>query len=430
MHHIYPGDEYVNRVMFMVYDQRTAERFGGRYPIPLPGAVADHVVTGTGVIGLTEALADRLEHRTRATMPAGIAPVSLGPRVRRPRWPRRSAGSTPWPRRGRDDDFGRGTKAVEFAFHGPPAPDNRLPNSLMHPLDLAGALHAIAVVGTTFDTNSGPRIGDRGADPREHRADRGPLRRRQLRGRRLRRGIPRRRGDHRSRAWSSVSWPGPTPAAVPSGSGPAVKLAYRDVPAPPDGRRSVVVLHREGVPPWTGSTRWPGPVARRRPGGRAVRGLRLHPSGMEIGGHLLVPGAAGIRRRTDPISLAKAVVQVGDLLDDLDLDRPVLTGSGQGGVVALGAGLLARRTGTSVVCVDAPAAHADLLPAALLAPDPDARILLLAGGPDAGSGLGRIRDLLDAHGIHADSWCWSGEGSRDEGDRAMADHTVEWLQEG
>ncbi len=51
---------------------------------------------------------------------------------------------------------------MEFAFHGPPAPDNRLPNALMHPLDLNGPLYAISVVGTTFDTNSGPRIGPEG----------------------------------------------------------------------------------------------------------------------------------------------------------------------------------------------------------------------------------------------------------------------------
>src|ERR1700733_12288564 len=51
-HHVFSGDEYVNRVLFMVYDQRTAERFGGRYPIPPAGAIADHVVTGEGVDGL------------------------------------------------------------------------------------------------------------------------------------------------------------------------------------------------------------------------------------------------------------------------------------------------------------------------------------------------------------------------------------------
>lgn len=207
-----------------------------------------------------------------------------------------------------------------------------------------------------------------------------------------------------------------------------MKLAYLDRATGSTGD-PVVVLHREGVAPLDEAAR----MADRLPAtGRVILPFgdyAYYPSGMEIGGlcwYRVLPGFEG----TDPISLTKAVVQVGDLLDDLDLDHPVLTGSGQGGVVALGAGLLARRAGTSVVCVDAPAAHADLLPAALLAPDPDARILLLAGGPDAGGGLGRMRDLLDAHGIHADTWCWSGDGSPDEGDQAMADHAVEWLQEG
>ncbi len=161
VHHVYADDEYLNRVMFMVYDQRTAERYGGRYPIPPPGAVADHVVTGKGVAGLTAALSRRLDARTRAEMPPGISPVRLAPEF--------ADGLTASVQRfnamaevGIDDEFGRGTKAVEFAFHGPPAPDNLLPNCTMHPLDLEGQLHAISLVGTTFDTDSGPRIGTEG----------------------------------------------------------------------------------------------------------------------------------------------------------------------------------------------------------------------------------------------------------------------------
>lgn len=160
VHHIYSGDEYLNRVMFMVYDRRTAERFGGRYPIPLPGAVADHVATGTGTAGLADALAEHLRRR-RDAMPAGIAPVVLDPGFAGT-LERTLARFNAMAERGVDEDFGRGTKAVEFAFHGPPAPDNRCPNSLMYPLDAEGPLHAIALVGTTFDTDSGPRTGTSG----------------------------------------------------------------------------------------------------------------------------------------------------------------------------------------------------------------------------------------------------------------------------
>jgi hypothetical protein len=156
-HHVFAGDEYVNRVLFMVYDQRTAERFGGRYPIPPPGAVADHVVVGEGIEGLAAALEERTRTRLPSVFPAGIGPVALDPdfaSTLRSTVARFNAMAES----GRDDDFGRGTKAVEIAFHGPPAADHRLPNPLMHPVDPDGRLYAIALVGTTFDTNSGPRI--------------------------------------------------------------------------------------------------------------------------------------------------------------------------------------------------------------------------------------------------------------------------------
>ncbi len=205
-----------------------------------------------------------------------------------------------------------------------------------------------------------------------------------------------------------------------------MRLAYLDRPTGLTGA-PVVVLHREGVTPADEASRvadrWPEPSRVVLPFGDYA----YYPSGMEIGGlcwYRVLPGFEG----TDPISLTKAVVQVGDLLDDLDLDRPVITGSGQGAVVALGAGLLAGR-GTSVVCVDAPVAHAALLPASLLDSDRPVRILLLAGAPAAGADLGRMRELLDRHGLRADTWCWSGGGTREERDQAMADESARWLQD-
>ena len=161
VHHVFEHDEYVNRIMFMIYDERTARQYGGRYPIPPYGAVADHVVSGIGVAGLTAAVDGRLRGRTRTTMPRGIAPVALAA-VFADTLAGTVARFNTMAEAGRDDEFDRGTKAVESAFHGPPAPDNRLPNPLMHPLDAAGRLFAIFLVGTAFDTNSGPRIGTEG----------------------------------------------------------------------------------------------------------------------------------------------------------------------------------------------------------------------------------------------------------------------------
>ena len=97
-----------------------------------------------------------------------------------------------------------------------------------------------------------------------------------------------------------------------------------------------VVLHREATPPERDAevARATGVV------GRTVTPFgdyAYYPSGMAIGGicwYRLLPGYAGHR----PISLAKAVVQVCDLLDTTAMERPLLAGFGQGAVVALGVG--------------------------------------------------------------------------------------------
>jgi len=161
VHHVFEHDEYVNRIMFMVYDERTAHRFAGRYPIPHEGAVAGHVVSGVGVAGLTGALQERLGGPLRAAMPVGLAPVELVDGFS-DRLLETIGRFNAMAEHGHDRDYGRGSKAVELAFHGPPAPDNRLPNPLLHPLDAGGRLFAIALVGTAFDTNSGPLIGHHG----------------------------------------------------------------------------------------------------------------------------------------------------------------------------------------------------------------------------------------------------------------------------
>ncbi len=199
VHHVFAGDEYVNRVMFMVYDQRTADRFGGRYPIPPPGAIADHVTTGAGVAGLSEALETRLRQSDECRHAARHRPGVVGTRVRRDAWPRPSPISTPWPSAATTTNSVEDPRPSEFAFHGPAAADNRLPNSLMYPIDTAGPLHAISLVGTTFDTNSGPRVGADGQDPGDVRTDQRTLRGGQLRGRSVRGGLSGRRIDHRPR---------------------------------------------------------------------------------------------------------------------------------------------------------------------------------------------------------------------------------------
>ena len=158
-----------------------------------------------------------------------------------------------------------------------------------------------------------------------------------------------------------------------------------------------VVLHREGDP---AVDRMVGLVREAGADGRVVAPFgdyAFYPSGMEIGGlcwYRLLPGYAG----TDPVSLAKAVVQVCDLLDDLDLERPMVAGFGQGAVVALGAGL-ARADGVgAVVSVDPWPAHVPLLPGAVWDTAHAPPVLLAGTHPGDAPKLERLQGVLAARG--------------------------------
>ncbi|MGH9081119.1 MAG: hypothetical protein ACRDYE_13805, partial [Acidimicrobiales bacterium] len=221
-----------------------------------------------------------------------------------------------------------------------------------------------------------------------------------------------------------------------------MKLTYRDLPAATPGRPAVV-LHDRG----TASVDRLVTLA----GASGAVGRVVAPfgdygftaGGMELAGicwYRTVPGCAG----ADPISLARAVVQVGDLLDDLDLDSPALIGWGQGAVVALGTGFLHHGRVASVVCVDATPAHVEALPASVLAaPTPPTVLLVSSGrdravtdeavaGPDVidrDAATTGVEARLRAHGIDTTKWRGPDETGEDQ-DKAMAERIGRWLDDG
>ena len=149
---------------------------------------------------------------------------------------------------------------------------------------------------------------------------------------------------------------------------------------------------------------------------------------MEVGGicwYRVLPGFAG----TDPISLAKAVVQVCDLLDDLALDRPVLDrlGSGRRGRLAPDSSEPERSARWS--CVDAPLGHLELLPGRALAAANRPPILLAATDPSGGPILDQQQRVLSGAGAAPTIWCRV-EGSPDDQDKAVAERIGRWLEDG
>lgn len=209
-----------------------------------------------------------------------------------------------------------------------------------------------------------------------------------------------------------------------------MKLSYRDLPGAAAGRPAVV-LHDRGM---ASADRVAALVEASGAVSRMVvpfGDYGFTSSGMELAGicwYRTVPGYAG----PDPLSLARAVVQVGDLLDDVDLDAPTLVGWGQGAVVALGAGLLRGDRVSSVVGVDTPAAHVAGLPPRVLAPDRPPPVLLL-GASDEGAPSGVTpavgKETLATYGIAATEWRWPG-GADEDRDKAMADEIGRWLSDG
>jgi hypothetical protein len=59
-------------------------------------------------------------------------------------------------RRGVDDDFARGTTAVQLQFNGTVGP-NPFPNGTMHPISTQGPYYAALLTGGTLDTKGGPK---------------------------------------------------------------------------------------------------------------------------------------------------------------------------------------------------------------------------------------------------------------------------------
>jgi pimeloyl-ACP methyl ester carboxylesterase len=204
-----------------------------------------------------------------------------------------------------------------------------------------------------------------------------------------------------------------------------MKLAYRDFPSISSGAPAVV-FHSEGPPSIDRPTRMAqssGAV------GRVVAPFgdyAFYPSGMEVGGicwYRVVPGTTA----ADPITLTKAVVQASDLLDDLGLDRPALIGWGQGGVVALGSALLRPGRVGSVACVDAVAAHLELLPPTALATDGAPPVLLAGTDTAGGQTVADQQDQLRRHGIVTSTWNWTGDDGGEERDKAVAERIGKWI---
>jgi succinate dehydrogenase/fumarate reductase flavoprotein subunit len=156
--------EYPNQLMFMIYDQRTAQAFAGDYPLPADNAEARHVLSGATLAELSNKIGARLEEIKAHTGGLSLASdftTNLQSSINR---------FNQFAKSGVDRDFQRGKHAYDsewFQVFSPMKSDsgwpvNENPSVTMHPLSDQGPFYAIILAAGALDTCGGPVI-DAGA---------------------------------------------------------------------------------------------------------------------------------------------------------------------------------------------------------------------------------------------------------------------------
>lgn len=152
--------EYPNQILFMIFDQRGIEVYGGAYPIPKLPEATPYVIAGATLEELTANLASRLQ-----LLSAKIGNVRLA---------RDFAGAlratmerfNGYAMSGVDAEFQRGSDGHEAEWmnffsrvrRGAPVSKASLPPSTMHPFTSGGPYYAILIGAGALDTSGGPSI--------------------------------------------------------------------------------------------------------------------------------------------------------------------------------------------------------------------------------------------------------------------------------
>ncbi|MCF8473997.1 MAG: FAD-dependent oxidoreductase [Emcibacter sp.] len=152
--------EYPNQLMFMIYDQRTAEAFGGAYPLPKDAKPESHVISGDTLEELTREIEKRLK-----SLSSQIGGVTLAANFSN-QLTKTIGRFNEFARTGKDSDFKRGAAAYDSEWHGAFSPmqantpweKNPYPSVTMHPLRNVGPYYAIILGAGALDTNGGPVV--------------------------------------------------------------------------------------------------------------------------------------------------------------------------------------------------------------------------------------------------------------------------------
>jgi succinate dehydrogenase/fumarate reductase flavoprotein subunit len=154
--------EWINQILVMIYDDRTAKLYGGNYPVPPTGTSAPYVLEGETLEDLAARIDERLEALSTRTGGVRLDPAfAQALRATVTRFNR-------FAREGRDPDHRRGEQAYDRAWHlrgySEPNPDQletyplNPRNPTLHAISDRGPYRAILLAAGTLDTNGGPVV--------------------------------------------------------------------------------------------------------------------------------------------------------------------------------------------------------------------------------------------------------------------------------
>jgi len=152
--------EFPNQLLFMIYDQRSAEAFAGVYPIPADPDGSSNAIKGDSIDDLAHKIDQRLGEIASKTGGVSLAPSFAGNL-------KKTIGRfNGFARSGKDEDFQRGEAAYDSEWHqvfspmkadsGWPA--NPGPSITMHPFRDEGPYYAMILAAGALDTCGGPAI--------------------------------------------------------------------------------------------------------------------------------------------------------------------------------------------------------------------------------------------------------------------------------
>ena len=156
-------EEYPNHLMFMLFDERSIDAFGGAFPFPANKGEQPYLIEGATWDEVFARIGERLAKVKGKTGGVALSPeFAANAKASITRF-------NGYAKAGKDPEFDRGAHLYDREWHllfsarrqGTKQPENPHPNITMHPLADKGPFYAFILAPGALDTNAGPLINEK-----------------------------------------------------------------------------------------------------------------------------------------------------------------------------------------------------------------------------------------------------------------------------